>query len=272
MTERLITLAAVKEWLNLNTTGSTASDSVLLRIINSASQFALSYLNRDGFAAQEFTQNFRGNGKDTMLLRNWPVISIRSVGVNGSAKTASAMGNAGMPGSGYFVSDFRDGPQSINLVGDYFYKGTYCQVVYRAGYEATSSYTIAADDEGNPLPYTPDDQGQWTKNFGVISAGGITYVQVDDDPVAGQYTVDEWGVYGFAKDDVGVTVLVDYSFVPWDLSQAVLEMIGETFRRKDRIGVLSKTLAGQETVTFDRSGMSDALKLQFQAYLNVVPV
>lgn len=270
MTERLVSLQAVKDWLGIKT---DVSDKALIRIINAASQFTLNYLNRDGFAATDYTQNFRGNGKCSTLVRNWPVISVSAVGVNGTAIPLSVAGANGLNGSGFYISDQRGGPQSIELAGYNYWYGAQCQIVYRAGWETTETYVIEGNDPLTAaLPYTPTTGGTWTIDEGIKGEDGVAWTKVKADPVTLEYTVDEWGVYNFSVDDVGKTITFKYDYVPDDLSQAVLDMIGLWYTSKDRIGVLSKTLAGQETVTFDRSSMPDTCEAALQFYMNVVPI
>jgi hypothetical protein len=89
---------------------------------------------------------------------------------------------------------------------------------------------------------------------------------------AGQYSVDEWGTYLFAGADTGKAAVITYDYVPFDVSFAVTELIGEWYKRKDRIGVLSKTLGGQETVTFSQKDMGESIRSVLQPYTNVVPM
>lgn len=271
MTERLTTLAIVKDWLGIDTSDS---DATLIRIIDAASQFALNYMNRDGgLAAKDYVQNFRGNGKDTMLLRNWPVLSITSVGINGTSIGAGARSAAGMPDSGFYLSDDRSGPQSVDLFGYSFYYRTPCQVVYRAGYETSQTTVLAKSGDPEVVQFTPTAEGQWTKDEGV-TIDGVALMKVDSDPQAGEYSVDDWGTYTFNLADDGKTAVFTYAYAPWDIAQGVVEIIGEWFKRKDRIGVLSKSLSGGvgETVTFLQSDMNDAVRASLQPYRNVIPV
>lgn len=268
MTERLTTLAIVKDWLGIDTTDS---DAELIRIIDAASQFALNYLNRDSLVAQDYTQNFRGNGKDTMLLRNWPVLSVASVGINGSSIVAGTRGNAGMPSTGFFLSDERSAPQSVDLFGYSFWYRAPCQVIYRAGYETSQTFLLT--DDVSPITITPTAGGQWIADEGV-TLDGVDAIKVSSDPGLGEYTVDEWGTYGFNIGDAGKTAVITYAYAPWDIAQGVVEIIGEWFKRKDRIGVLSKSLSGGvgESVTFLQSDMNDAVRASLQPYRNVIPV
>ena len=271
MTERLTTLQAVKDWLGITT---DASDAQLIRVIEAASQFALNYMNRDSLAAQDYTQNFYGNGKTSELLRNWPVISVSSVGINGKIIPASTSGTGGKPTDGYTLNDPRSAPQAVELHGYQFEFRTSCQVIYRAGFETSQASLIPAA-AGDPLPtvvtLTPVAGGQWTADLGVTIDGNAATL-VTGDPTTGEYAVDEWGVYSFAAADASKTAIMSYSYAPWDVSQGVTELIGEWYRRKERIGQLSKTLGGQETISYSRQDMNDSIRGMLQPYRNVIPV
>jgi len=271
MTERLTTLAAVKDWLDIT---SDDSDASLTRLIDAASQFVLGYLSRDSFQTRTYTQNFRGNGKDTMLLRNWPVISVSSVGVGGTSITASSAPVNGLPGSGYRLSDPRNAPQSIDLFGYSFYYRIPCAVTYVAGFQATQDTIIPAAPEGSTYPtITPINQGSWSNDLGVLIDGVVaTKNLILENLQAGEYFVDDWGTYSFSPDDIGKLASISYDYTPWAVNQAVTELIGEWYKRRDRIGVLSKTLGGQETITFSQKDMNESIRSSLQLYNNVVPV
>lgn len=262
MTERLTTLAAVKQWLGLDSTGA---DTVLSSTILAASQFVLNEANRETFAVKQYTEHFRGNGKSRMLLRNWPVLSIVSVGVQGASIPAAILGSAGLPSNGFILSDPRQSNQAVELFGYCFPVNAYCEIVYRAGYQWMSTFIPQAD----ALTFTPTLL--WLAD-GSVQITGVNATKVDANPSSGEYSVDENGVYTFSLADAGKTCSISYSYVPGDLAFAVTELIGETYRRKDRIGLLSKSLGGQETVTFDRGGMTPAIKDWLQPFKNVIPL
>jgi hypothetical protein len=136
MTERLTTLAQVKDYLEIQT---DESDSFLTRLIDSASQFVLTWIGRDTFGLRSYTQNFRGTGRPSVMLFNWPVQSVTSVGIAGSAVAASPIGNLGNPSSGYVVSDVRFGQQQVNLYGYNFWSGAPSQVIYSAGFQTSQT-------------------------------------------------------------------------------------------------------------------------------------
>jgi len=265
MTERLTTLSQVKDWLGID---NDNSDSSLSRLIDAASQHTLNYLDRQGFGAADHTQNFSGNGKTGMLLRNWPVLSIESVGVGGRLIPEATLGVGGLPSRGYRISDPRNAPQSIDLHGYRFDYRCPCQVIYRAGFESSQSFTLV-DTDGS-VTAQPSLGGQWVSDKGV-TLDGTDASAVEGDPSSGEYSVIE-GLYTFNTSDAGKEAIISYVYVPTTVSFAVTEMIGEWYARKDRIGVLSKTLGGQETVTFSDKDMNESIRSSLQHYRNVIPV
>lgn len=68
----------------------------------------------------------------------------------------------------------------------------------------------------------------------------------------------------------GCPVVVSYTAgfitLPADLSQAVNELVGEAFKRRDHIGQTSKTLGGQETVGFSQADMNASIKTALNQY------
>lgn len=262
ITERLTNLVAVKDWLGITT---NTSDAMLVRLIDAVSQYILQYISWDSFNRRTYTQNFRGFGRGSMLLRNWPVLGIGSVDSGGATITASTFAT-GFPGQGYYVSDERGAPQSINLQGYVFGNGVPSQVIYDAGYENTQAFTIPA----TPFVFTPTDGGTWSLDVGVTIAG-VAAVKVTGTPTTGQYSVDMWGNYTFAAADTNKAATIKYGYTPAAISFAATEIVGEWLKRKDRIGILSKTLGGQETITFSQADMNKSTRLLLQPWVNVVP-
>jgi hypothetical protein len=48
--------------------------------------------------------------------------------------------------------------------------------------------------------------------------------------------------------------LISYSFIPADLEEACIQMVAERYYYRERVGAMSKALAGQETVSWMRGG------------------
>jgi hypothetical protein len=63
-----------------------------------------------------------------------------------------------------------------------------------------------------------------------------------------------------------------YSSIPADIAQACIELVALRYRERTRIGEVSKSLGGAETVTYAQKDMSDAIKTLLQQYRMVIPV
>jgi hypothetical protein len=68
-----------------------------------------------------------------------------------------------------------------------------------------------------------------------------------------------------------VTYTAGYDTPPADIAQAAVELVGEAFRRRDRIGISSKTLGGQEVVAFSLKDMNDTAKALLSSYQVLAP-
>lgn len=263
MTERLASLSVVKTWLDVSDDGA---DSLLRILIEGASQFVLSYIGRQTFTSQTYVDNFRGGGKANAILKHWPLIEVTKVFVAGATITPATMGYNQVPLAGFMQGDDNlEGPGEVRLFGQYFYAGAAAQVTYRAGYEATQRMLVP--DTGGLFTTA---RGQWIANIRVAVAG-VTLTEVVGTPGAGQYAVNEDGQYTFG-DPAGTVVDITYSYCPTDVSVAVMELVGETYRRKERIGQISKSIGGQQTVAFSQKDMNETVRVMLQPYRRVVPL
>jgi hypothetical protein len=80
------------------------------------------------------------------------------------------------------------------------------------------------------------------------------------------------GVYTFSAADAGANLLVSYGYIPADLAIAVMDWVSDRMAYKDRVGTQSKSLGGQETVSYLVKSMPDFVKMSLQQYANVVPL
>ena len=71
---------------------------------------------------------------------------------------------------------------------------------------------------------------------------------------------------------VVVSYTAGYAATPDAVNQAVIELVGEAFRRRERIGQSSKTLGGQETVAFQVTDMNATVRAMLASFQAVVPV
>ena len=74
---------------------------------------------------------------------------------------------------------------------------------------------------------------------------------------------------------IGLPVVVSYTAgyatTPPDVGQAAVELVGEAFRRRDRIGLASKSLGGQEVVAFSLKDMNDTVRALLAPYQVLAP-
>jgi len=121
----LTTLPAVKAYKGI---GGSEMDATIIELIPRAEAAVLSYLQRV-IEQSAVTELRDGSGGASMLLREWPVVSVSSVQVDGQAITqAAGWGQAGW--------ELRE--RMLVLNGYRFARGARnVQIVYTAGYSAT---------------------------------------------------------------------------------------------------------------------------------------
>lgn len=107
----------------------------------------------------------------------------------------------------------------------------------------------------------------------------VASVVVDGRPIEPQYvTFDRTALYlsgghSFARgrNNVALKYRAGYDDVPFDLAQACIETVGLRWRERDRIGMTSKSLAG-ETTAFSLADFSPSAKSAMNTYMSVAPV
>jgi hypothetical protein len=71
---------------------------------------------------------------------------------------------------------------------------------------------------------------------------------------------------------VRVTYTAGYTTVPLDIKQAVTELVGEEYARRQRIGEVSHSTGGQATVSFDQKAMGAHITDKLSNYIRVAPL
>lgn len=267
----LTSLASIKEWLAIKS-DNTAADALLTRMNRSVSAFIINHLNRDGIALADYSDTYDGYGNNMMLLRRGPVFSISNMSFYG-VPVPKAQGNGiDNPYSNGWVIDpdySVVGTQRVNLYGRHTPRGRgSISVQYRAGYAVVGEQV---EIENTPDPFVYNTIQFWLADE-AVTIDGVPAVKVDSAPAAGQYKSEADGKYTFSIADAGKVAAITYSFVPADIQQAVIEIVGERYRYMDRIGYISKSLGGQETVTFSQKAIADFVKENLVPYINVVPI
>lgn len=266
----LTTRANVKQWLNIT---GTIDDSLLDRMLSAASGFIQTWIDRQ-IATQIYTERRdgmgMGEGRYAMMFTNSPVTAVQSVTIDGFAVPASPDGGILQPG--YSFDDRQIWLAQTGASGGYFPSGYYFtrgkrNVVlnYTAGYLRSDVATIPT------TPFQITASFPWTADKGVtFVSNGAVLTAVTGAPAASQYSVAN-SLYTFAAADVGKQVSMAYSYTPFEVEQAVINLIGLRYREKERIGQVSKSIGG-EVITFTQKDMSDEIRTLLSQYKRVVPL
>jgi hypothetical protein len=267
----LISLATVKAFLNV--TDPSKDDATLGMMITQVSRAIISNVNRNSFLPRSFNEIRNGDGKQKIMLGNYPVLSITSLTVDGVLiLPAPALIANGPVSNGYVLEPADDeppgAPQNLYLRGTYFNRGIQnVLVTYPAGYQIIAEASVVP---ASPFQLTTlQPYGVWGSDMGVTKAG-VAMTKVITVPITGQYSVSPIGVYTFAAADTGQSVAISYGFIPADLANAAMEWIADRWKYRERIGVASKSLGGQETVSFRISDSPTFVKLVLQQYTRTV--
>ncbi len=95
-----------------------------------------------------------------------------------------------------------------------------------------------------------------------------------EPPVAGggaQKLTLNGGFFPCGMSNVTVSYTAGYASTPPDVEQAVIELVGERFRARERIGLSAKTLGGQETTGFVTKAFNDTIAALLAPYRRVIP-
>ena len=265
----LVSLAAVQGWL-----GQTSDGVVLSNLIAQVSRAILSSLGRPNILPASYKEARDGDGRLALVLRNWPVIEVSQVLIDGREIQAAPAPMAGCPlGAGFLVESADPSPpgqmQALFLRGDRFHPGRgNILISYTSGYRIDAEIGVVPLAPGANSITAGQPYGAWGSDCGVVYSDGSALSAVQSDPSAGQYSVAD-GVYTFSPQDAGATVLLTYGYVPGDLAEAAMEWTAERYSYKSRIGQRSKSLGGQETVSFDLSAIPAYVATALQPYRRV---
>lgn len=271
----LTTIEAAAAWSGLPANTTAASDTIG-RLVSAASQMIYGFLGRPYLFSRAMTERYDGTGGYRIMLRQFPITSVTAVSVDNVLIPASPTPGPGAAQPNGFLVEPWDGyspgrMQSLDLFGYGFNRGRQNVVVsFVAGYLATEA---ATPDAAAYQATVTAPNGPWAVDAGVtFAATGAALTLVTGTPATGQYALvrGEAGKYQFAAADAGKGVLISYSYIPFDIFQCCTELVGERYAYKAHIGQVSKTLGGQETVTFSQADMPATMKLALQPYRRVV--
>lgn len=270
----LVQLAAVKSWCGVTTTND---DALLASLISQISRGIYNYINRSFVLPTNVVENYDGNGHQQLLLRNWPVGAITSLAVDGQPiPPAPPLAANSPPQAGFVLEASDDQPpgamQQLFLRGGYrFHKGRQnVSVAYRAGYEIVAeAQTVPLSAPYQLTAFAP--YGQWAQDTGAAYANGAALTPVAAPNAAGQYAVNATtGTYNFSAADAGQAVTLSYGYIPADLERCALEWVAERYRYKDRIGLASKSLGGQETAAYQNKAVPDFVAMALENFRRII--
>lgn len=132
---------------------------------------------------------------------------------------------------------------------------------------------------------TRDGTGGHRLQFACFPVSAVQSLMIDDQPVpaapssmAAGYTFSptQLSVRGYrfncGAQNVAIAYTAGYSTTPPDLAQACIELVALRYRERTRIGEVSRSLGGAETVAYAQKDMSDAIKTLLQQYRLVAPI
>lgn len=243
------------------TTATAVYSAMLAELIPRASKAVINFCNRPFDRVTHTLDKLNGSGSNTQRLPDYPVISVSAVQLWNNVVPASADGLA----YGYQYDD-----KYLYLFGDVFPQGLRNVLVsYISGFTGSETDFIPA----TPGPYTvtPVDLGYANTDRGVVyTATGVALTLVGSAPSVGQYSFSE-GVYTFAAADQGVQVTMSFDYVPGDVEQACIELIGTVLQQRTSLGITSKSLR-DESISFEKKGMPQSVTDKLWNYKKVVPV
>lgn len=284
---RLTSVANVKGYLAI---GNTNQDALISDLITRESTALERYCSRR-FAFFSGTQRLNGTGTSRLALPQAPILTVSQVTICG---TQNIPASTGPTVAGYVLEGPPpSGPTFLTLVeGCKFPQGlANVTVTWTAGWRATGNAPVPAFvPAGNVTvgPVTldaeqmtfsdsqPTDIGFPTVDRGVVGVYAnvsVTLTSVAasaNGPLTQQYSFDA-GVYTFNSVDAGVALSMTFDYVPADVEQACIEMVGLDLKQRDNLGVSSKTLAG-ESITYDKRNMIASSAAMLQPYKRTIPV
>lgn len=248
-----------------------SNDDEVQRLITAVSRTILTAINRPNILPHPVTET-RRFGSGGIVLSEWPVTSVQSVAPAGSALRAAPAGSL----TAGFTIEPPDAappgrPQVLRIGRGAPLGAPEATIAYTAGYQVTAEpafVPVAA-------PYTVvpiQAYGAWASDGGAAYVSGGALTLATGTPARGQYAVAPDGSYTFAAADAGSTVALTYGYVPADLANAAVDWIKDRIAYADRIGMQSKSLGGQETVSYKIAATPDFVMAAIRQYAAVVPL
>ena len=110
-----------------------------------------------------------------------------------------------------------------------------------------------------------------------LTVDGQTILQAASSCAAGySFSASQLSVRGYkfcrGAQNVVIAYTAGYATIPPDIAQACIDLVALRYRERTRIGEISKSLGGIETVSFSQKDLSDSIKTLLQQYRLVSPI
>jgi hypothetical protein len=299
----LTTVAAVNAILSQ---GSAIDSAIIQAEITAYSQNILTRTGR-GFLSgvRAYSERYNGNGSYELPVRNYPILSIQSVMVNGIAIPATPdyrksgyvidtegsicnialiSGGAG-DGSGYPDDRWGVRPGGWGSYGNAPPLGyspyRFSQGIQNVAVAYTAGYTIGVPAEVQTVPATPGPYTVTVANAatfyadnGVMLANGTPLVSSGASaPSPGQYQPPQAGVlpagvYTFNAAQQAASVLLAYAYgaAPFDLQEACGRLVAEMYRKRSWIGQSSQVQPSVGTTAYSRLEVEIGTAMTIERY------
>lgn len=132
---------------------------------------------------------------------------------------------------------------------------------------------------------TRDGTGGQTLQFGCFPVAAVLSLAIDEQTIplstttcaAGySFSATQLAVRGYTFNrgvqNVVVAYTAGYATTPLDIAQACIELVALRYRERTRIGEVSRSLGGAETVSYSQKDMSDGTRTLLQQYRLVAPI
>ena len=285
----LTTVAAVNAILNQ---GSTVDSSLIQTEITAYSQNILTRTGRSFLSGiRTYSERYNGNGSQELPVRNYPILAIASVMVNGIAIPASQdfiqsgycidtegsicniaiIGNQSGLGAGYADERWGVRPGGWGAYGNAPPLGQapyrFVEGIQNVAVQYTAGYTVDVPSEAQTIPATPGPYTAavanaatfWQDQGVTLASGGSALTSVAGAPGPGEYTPPAYnvvprGTYTFNAAQQGVAVNIAYSYgaAPFDLQEAAGRLVAQMYRKRQWIGQNSQIQPGVGTTAYSQ--------------------
>jgi hypothetical protein len=283
----LTTVAAVNGILNQ---GADVDAALLRTYITDYSQSVLTRTGRPFLSGvRNYTDRLDGSGSETQFLKNYPILAVSLLSVNGitipqspdyvqsgwvidTSGSQAALSIVSSQGNGWAAGNDRWAPHgnwgsygNAPPLGQAPYR--FVQGIQNVLAQYTAGYTTEAYDEAqttsntDPAIATVTNAATFWADNGV-TLGGTPLEFVSGTPGPGQYTVKGYGssdpgTYIFNTSEADDEVLISYSYgaPPYDLQQAAGMLVAAQYRKRQWIGQNSQSQPGIGQTNYERAEM-----------------